>query len=201
MILGLSEIFWQNLASMIVLFSINYIKIRADNKGFGKKNADEHKFLTDKIERFEKKADFSESLFNKMTLTGINVVHHNTDLDSDIIRLMNTSLQKIRSFAVRHIASSFRITRNNLIEYIKISTIGIYEDLDSLADILFPEKNNKKYSDFVKTETNQLKLITDLTDKLITNGMSEKEYKDLFVKFIEQLFKEQIKGWRLWNRF
>ena len=190
---------------MLLLFIGNYIKTYKNNSNLSKKNAEEHNALnvillnlTKKVEISEKKLEYSEKLFNNITQTGISILHNNIDLDSKIIRLMNSTLTKVRAFAIRHINSHFRVTRKDLEEYIRISSLTIYKDLDALADDLFPSETTK-YSDFVKHETNQIEIITNMANKLIINGLSPKEYIILFDEFIEALFKEQIKGWRKWN--
>lgn len=204
----MSENFYIQTISIISLFIINYLKVRADNRIYRKKSEKVISSLTKKLEDIESiviagadSRELIDKLDKAISKKGFEVISANTDLGNDMINVLNMFQIKVKKFAISYFESQFRVNKNIVEDYIQIEMNTIMEFVKHTYNDNFKGvRKNLTFFENIEKITNSIVCTNVLIHRLIENGLSSVKYRELFEKYIADIFKEHIKGYRLWIR-
>lgn len=205
--------------SIVLGFVISYLKIqKSSNKGQGELGTKIDAVAKGLSELDTKVAEIADShtvenrLWGALTRQAIELIELNEGgLDSKILKIINTTKNKIRVFAVEHFTSHYREKGSEEIEdiekYLQNESADIVKRIEFLALNLYPQikevqKNGKSvkmnYHEYTYYVTDVEYLVKAIVKDLTTNGYDNEQYIDLFLKFQKQILKLQIKANKKW---
>jgi len=134
-----------------------------------------------------------------------DIISVNSDLSQRIKFLLISGQRALIDFAIEYYNSTYRNNKIDKLEYLKIVTDSINDDLKIVALNQFThiKKVNGKdldFIEFIKTETKIYIIIQIFIQTLVKNGLKHKEYVEVCENFLKEAFIEGIEGWRKWNR-
>lgn len=194
--------------------ALQYLKTRAAQRG----DKNEIKEAIDKIdqrlsiaEEKQSKTECEEKIKKRLSdniiQKAFSIISANTEsINGSLKAILNATEQKITKFAISHRDSLYRKEgKDKWEEYLKLKASAIKDQIKHLANDIYPEKKEVNgemmdYDQFIYHTTEIQTEISVMIQRLVENGMNDDQYIDLFVNFIEKLFKQQIKGWREWVR-
>lgn len=197
------------LGILIASIISSYLKTRADNKVSRKKSENSHILLSEKLDKIDKlvkeselSREFKENIEKAISGKAFDIIQANTDLTDNFINILNLLQIKVKGFAVTYSVSPYRKNKKAVKNYLEIEINTIREAVRHAGNDTFKgAKDGKTFSTFLKYYHPEITTATNVLISILTkNGLSKKEYMELFEIYINDLFLNYIKGWRRWER-